>query len=294
MTALVILAVGMVTAIGAAWYSIRHHGEMPLDPDAEERRLVRALRSHPRLAACIARRLDRASVGGLLLTVSVSAIFVLALLAGWIFDTLDEQSGFAQFDESVAEWGAANATDTSTTLLTPITDMGGTFFIVLITIVVALYGWWRYRSFQVAAYMITVAVAQSLVNNGLKWLVDRERPDISQLTGHAGSSFPSGHSAAAAATYAAIAFVLSLGASTRTRAMLGGVGAAIAVAVGASRALLGVHWLTDVIAGLAVGWLCFIAVSVAFGGRLLRFGQPAEEVGGAGSSAAPRSAGSSR
>jgi membrane-associated phospholipid phosphatase len=36
-----------------------------------------------------------------------------------------------------------------------------------------------------------------------------------------------------------------------------------------------VHWLTDVIAGLIVGWSWFFIVAVIFGGRLQRFGDPA-------------------
>ncbi len=36
------------------------------------------------------------------------------------------------------------------------------------------------------------------------------------------------------------------------------------MAIAATRVLLGVHWLSDVIAGLALGWAWFAACTIAF------------------------------
>jgi membrane-associated phospholipid phosphatase len=70
--------------------------------------------------------------------------------------------------------------------------------------------------------------------------------------------------------------VLGIASSPRTRAALAGGAVAIAVAVGCTRVLLGVHWFSDVVAGLVIGWSWFGLCAVAFGGRLLRFGAPVE------------------
>ncbi len=276
MVALIVFAVGLVAALAAATWSILSRDHDPVDPQTEERWLIRVLRDHPRLAAFARRRLDRSTAGGLLLTVSLAFVFLAATGVGLVFDMVDENRGFARWDESAARWGARNATAASTWILRVLTDFGGTEGIVIVTLIIGAWGFWRFRNLKVFAFMTVIAAGQSLLNNGLKWIVMRDRPDFAQLAGHAGSSFPSGHSAAAAATWAAVALVLGRGRSRRVQAALAGVAVLIATLVAASRVLLGVHWLTDVIAGVFVGWGWFIVAGVAFGGRILRLGEPLE------------------
>ncbi len=61
------------------------------------------------------------------------------------------------------------------------------------------------------------------------------------------------------------------------RSLLAAGAVGIAVAVATSRVMLGVHWLSDVVAGLAFGWAWFSICAVAFGGRFLDFGAPLVE-----------------
>src|SRR5262249_33949835 len=91
-----------------------------------------------------------------------------------------------------------------------------------------------------------------------------------------GPSFPSGHTTTAAAFFAAGALLIGRRRSPAARAALAGGAVGVAVAVAASRVLLDVHWLTDVIGGLMLGWAWLALCGIAFGGRLLRFGVVAE------------------
>ena len=129
----------------------------------------------------------------------------------------------------------------------------------------------------IVPFLITVVVGEVVLVNTVKELLHRVRPTFNPIAETLGPSFPSGHSATAAALYAAVALVLARRRSPRTRALLAGCAVAIAVGVACSRVMLGVHWLSDVIAGLAFGWAWFAICAIAFGGRFLHFGAPVEQ-----------------
>jgi undecaprenyl-diphosphatase len=150
--------------------------------------------------------------------------------------------------------------------------------VVAIAAMVGALEYWRRPNWAIPALLSLAVLGQFAIVNLVKVVVDRQRPAIHQLTGFSGSSFPSGHAAAAAATFAAVALLLGRGRPRSVRNALAGAAVGIAVLVAASRVMLGVHWFTDVLAGIAVGWGWLALCSIAFGGRLLQFGAPVAEV----------------
>ncbi len=221
--------------------------------------------------------LDRKAWGGALVGLGLAAVLLAGAVVGWILSTVDSNRGFARFDEWAAEWGAEHATATSTDMLRWITHLGASALLIGIMVVIGLVAAVtdRRRRWTLLGFLLTVGVGVVLINNGLKLLVDRDRPDIVEhLAGTNSSSFPSGHSATAAACWAALAVVVSRRWPNISRRWLAGAAAAVAVLVASSRVLLGVHWLTDVIAGVIVGWAWFFVALLIFGSRLQRFAEP--------------------
>jgi len=170
-----------------------------------------------------------------------------------------------------------------------VTQLGGFTTIVVLSLVVAAFETFRTRSAWILPFLIAVLGGEEALTISIKDLADRTRPsfDPAAVAG-LGPSFPSGHSATAAAFYAGAALLLGRRRGHAARAALTGLAVGLAVAVAASRVLLDVHWLSDVIAGLLLGWAWFAASAIAFGGRLLRFGAPAEAAAVAAATPSPR------
>src|SRR5262245_38835025 len=231
---------------------------VPLDTEREERWFVVHA---PKPLRRVLHYVDRRVVGGAALVFLFAVVFVAAMAGGWIFDRIDEDRRFARFDRAAAQFGADHQSTTSTHVFEAITQFGATGWLLIVMAVIGIVLAWRHRRITVLGYFAAVGIGVSLLNNGLKHLVHRERPAVLQLTSYGGYSFPSGHTAAAAACWAAIALVLARkwGRAGRRGAAVGAL--VITLAVAASRVLLGVHWLTDVIAGAITGWTWFVLVT---------------------------------
>jgi membrane-associated phospholipid phosphatase len=134
---------------------------------------------------------------------------------------------------------------------------------VLTALAVWLY--WR-RQPRLALFVAVTAIGSSLLNNLVKNLVDRARPILSQPVSVAhGFGFPSGHAQAAVVGYGIllVIFLPMVGGAVRVVAVCGAV--LMITAIGFSRIALGVHYLSDVLAGYALGAAWLAAMVAAFG-----------------------------
>ena len=229
---------------------------------------------HPWLSRTLRGRFDPASATGLALTVALVVAIGGGLVLGLLAYLMRTNAQLVTIDNSVGQWEDDHATHLSTQALQRVTDLAGTYVVVVVIVVVAIAEVVRIPNKWVPVFLVSVVVGEVVLVTTIKQALDRVRPSFNPAAATLGPSFPSGHSATAAALYAAVALVLARRRAPRTRALIAGAAAAVAVAVACSRVMLGVHWLSDVIAGLAFGWAWFAICAIAFGGRFLAFGAP--------------------
>ena len=269
------LTVGIVVGTIAWRYPRMASASTPPAIDAA-RKVGEAIGRRRRLRAAVRARLDPAATTGLALTLALIVAIGGGVLLGMLAYLVRTNSGLTGIDRSVARWGYQHASPFSTHILDVITQLGSIYVVIGLCVVLAVAETIRERTVWVVVFLVAVLGGEEVLTTTVKDLVDRLRPTFNPAAATLGPSFPSGHSATAAAFYAAAVLLLGRWRRRPTRAVLAGLAAAIAVAVAASRVLLDVHWLSDVIAGLALGWAWFAVCGIAFGGRILRFGAGAQ------------------
>jgi membrane-associated phospholipid phosphatase len=272
---LVALTIGSLVTVIAAHYPHAAGVSQPSDRAGE--RIGHTIAEHSRLRRMLRSRLDREAATGLALSLALVLILVAGLVIGVLAYLIRANTELASIDRSVGQWGVDHRYDWSTDALQLFTWIGDTRLIVPLALAIGLVEYVRRPSRWILPFLAVVIGGQVLLTNGIKHVLDRVRPEFNPIAETLGPSFPSGHSASAAAFLGAVALLVSRGRTPHQRALIVGVAAGLAAGVACSRVMLGVHWLSDVVAGVLFGWAWFAACSIAFGGRLLQFGAPAEK-----------------
>lgn len=119
------------------------------------------------------------------------------------------------------------------------------------------------RRVRLAVYLLATTAGALLLDPSVKSLVGRLRPVVEAPVAIAsGNSFPSGHALGSTVVYGALLLVFLP--AVRYRKLFTAAVALLVVAIGVTRVALGVHYLTDVLAGWLLGALWLSVTAYAF------------------------------
>ncbi|MEJ7811410.1 MAG: phosphatase PAP2 family protein [Gemmatimonadaceae bacterium] len=210
------------------------------------------------------------------IVVAVAGTFAFAKLAG------DVRSGSTQaFDDSVMTWLGTHRIAWVERSLLEITALGTGLVVLTIVGVAALF--LALTQHRYSAFLLLLATGGGIVLNSiLKLTFARPRPQAFTWVTHASSSsFPSGHAMSSAIVYFTVAYLAArLEPRVWQRALTMFVALALVALICISRLYLGVHYPSDVLAGVIIGlaWagFCMAGLEAA---RVLseRFRQPMED-----------------
>lgn len=204
--------------------------------------------------------------------VTVACVLAVLALGGLV------ASGMADpFDVSVARTLDVAAENSPRVLLRPITELGSTWAITALAVVLVVANAFigRIRLGLMAAGAIALT---TLINTNVKALLARARPEaLDPLIEEHGFSFPSGHALLSATAYGIVAVLIARSSWSLPVRVLGVAALVLVVAlVGASRVYLSVHHPTDVLAG----WIAGIAVVTIYARLTARGERDVTEVPG--------------
>lgn len=226
------------------------------------RALPRAVRrpraSGPRSRAIAATRALHAAEYALVLLASLALLVGGVFLVGAVSEDVVTGDRLAGADQDLARWLHEHASEPWTALFRVVTHLGGAPFLGAVTLLAVVLH--ARRRLPVEAVLVGAAFAGAqLLTLAMKTAFRRPRPEFSDpLATASWFSFPSGHASVSAAVYGALAFLLVRRIHSHAGRVVVLIGCAVLVALVAfSRVYLGVHYLSDVVAGIGIGivWL---------------------------------------
>ena len=183
---------------------------------------------------------------------------LLALAGTWAFASIavHVRRGATQaFDDAILHWVAAHQVGWVHAAMLQVTALGTGVVVMMVVAVAALFLWLTRHKHSAALLLVTTTVG-ILINSMLKDVFHRTRPSIFPSGIEVfSSSFPSGHSMSAAIVYGTVAYLAArLQRHRWSRVVTAIVALLLIVLIAASRIYLGVHYPSDTVAGMVIGF----------------------------------------
>jgi membrane-associated phospholipid phosphatase len=145
-----------------------------------------------------------------------------------------------------------------------LTTIGRWWIYMPVFVVVVAWLLWR-RMMRLAVFVAVTVGLSPAINDFVKWAVHRARPVLVDPLSHEnGASFPSGHAQAAVVVYAVLLLVFLPVLHGAWRGVAVGVAVLMVLGIGLSRVALGAHYVSDVLAGYALGAAWVAAMIASF------------------------------
>lgn len=182
----------------------------------------------------------------------LAAVFLAAVVAfARVVEDYLTGDPIVRWDVSFARWLHDHSSPWLVDVFRVVTFAGNAIFLALVT-AVALAVLLRRRAYLHGALLAGAAAGIEVTNAVLKLAFQRPRPELAFV--HLDTySFPSGHAAGSAAVYTLLAALLGRTLRRRGRVLLGLATTVLVGSIAFSRLYLGAHYLSDVLAGLALG-----------------------------------------
>jgi len=188
------------------------------------------------------------------LAIALGIVIAIYVAVGEILTNVALFDGIIEYDRRLADEIVAGRTDTKNSIARWSSFISDTPVKIVASLAVAALLLWRLRRWREAVLVGLPLMFEAAAYFISSHIVLRPRPDVERLIDSpVDASWPSGH-VAAAAVYAALAFIVLWHTRSTVLRVLAVVGAVVATGMVAwARMYQGMHYLSDVIAGAVLG-----------------------------------------
>jgi undecaprenyl-diphosphatase len=212
----------------------------------------------------VLRRTDPLERYGLRLTLAVVALVLVAVPFSYLLFQVLFEGPLTRVDGDLANRlnHAVRGHDLVIAVLQGISWVGRPPILILVTAAAVVYTW-RHGAHRLTLFLIATTLGGAAMSTVVKVLVDRPRPAVDHpIITALGKSFPSGHALSSTVVYGAVLLTFLPVLAGRVRHVAVGLTIVVVLAIGSSRVLLGVHFLSDVAGGYVLG-LAWLATATA-------------------------------
>lgn len=205
---------------------------------------------------------------GLIVTSSITGIAFFAFLAIMILVLCDYNFFIDKFNVCISN----NRTGFLTQFFKIFTHLGSFYALAVLALVGVLLIWFVMKNRRMSAFYAITFASVCIANFVVKQIVRRIRPEHLMIIEETGFSFPSGHAMMTFGFFAIlIHFVLKTLKNKPLKITLISMFSLLIVGIGFSRIYLGVHYLTDIIAGFLISFVIVAVCLIIYNTKWIKF-----------------------